>query len=385
VAARYDAIGRTYTATRATDPRIAAQIWAALGGARSVVNVGAGTGSYEPPDHAVTAVEPSAVMIAQRPPGASPAVKAGAEALPFADASFDAAMAVLTLHHWHDWRVGCAELRRGSRACAPTSTAAPGRAATPTCWSATRSTSAIACSSAPAGGRHARAPGTRVRRDLSVPEGGPMPQPKSSRSSSSRASSSRASKPAAASRPAAKRTTTRKPAAKSAAAKRAAAKPAAAAGAGGIEEAVHANLTALRDALRKGVVLTADGVKATLDDAVKRGRITRKDATELSQSLLSSGRSQADSFRSDLEQLLGRGRSQALQSSDRVLREVDRARRRVGVGSSFPITLYDELTAAQIQSRLSDLTAAQLRKVRDYETRNDGRKSVLGAIEKKLA
>ena len=70
---------------------------------------------------------------------------------------------------------------------------------------------------------------------------------------------------------------------------------------------MRANLTALRDALRKGVVLTADGVKATLDDAVKRGRITRKDATELSQSLLSAGRSQADGFRSDLEQLLGRG------------------------------------------------------------------------------
>ena len=67
-----------------------------------------------------------------------------------------------------------------------------------------------------------------------------------------------------------------------------------------------------------------------------------------------------------------------------MLREVDRARRRVGVGSSFPITLYDELTAAQIQTRLKDLTPAQLRKVRDYETRNDARKSVLGAIEKKL-
>ena len=74
-----------------------------------------------------------------------------------------------------------------------------------------------------------------------------------------------------------------------------------------------------------------------------------------------------------------------MQSSDRVLREVDRARRRVGVGSSFPITLYDELTAAQIQGRLKDLTPAQLRKVRDYETRHDARKSVLGAIEKKLA
>jgi SAM-dependent methyltransferase len=116
VAARYDAIGRTYTATRATEPRIAARIWDALGDARTVVNVGAGTGSYEPPDRAVTAVEPSAVMIAQRPPGAAPAVQASAEALPFDDASFDAAMAVLTLHHWSDLRAGCAELRRVARA-----------------------------------------------------------------------------------------------------------------------------------------------------------------------------------------------------------------------------------------------------------------------------
>jgi SAM-dependent methyltransferase len=115
VAARYDAIGRTYTATRATEPRIAARIWAALGDARTVVNVGAGTGNYEPPDRAVTAVEPSAVMTAQRPPGAAPAVQASAEALPFPDASFDAALAVLTLHHWSDWRGGCAELRRVAR------------------------------------------------------------------------------------------------------------------------------------------------------------------------------------------------------------------------------------------------------------------------------
>ena len=115
MAARYDAIGRTYTATRGTDPRIAARIWGALGDARTVVNVGAGTGSYEPPDRDVTAVEPSAVMIAQRPPGAAPAVQASAEALPFEDASFDAAMAVLTLHHWTDLRAGCAELRRVAR------------------------------------------------------------------------------------------------------------------------------------------------------------------------------------------------------------------------------------------------------------------------------
>jgi SAM-dependent methyltransferase len=115
MAARYDSIGRTYTATRQTEPRIAARIWAALGDARTVVNVGAGTGNYEPPDRELTAVEPSAVMIAQRPPGAAPAVQASAEHLPFDDDSFDAAMAVLTLHHWSDWRAGCAELRRVAR------------------------------------------------------------------------------------------------------------------------------------------------------------------------------------------------------------------------------------------------------------------------------
>jgi SAM-dependent methyltransferase len=112
---KYDEIGRTYARTRGTDPRIAAAIWAALGDARTVVNVGAGTGNYEPSDREVTAVEPSAVMIAQRPPEAAPVVQAGAEELPFEDDSFDAAMAVLTLHHWSDWRGGVDELRRVAR------------------------------------------------------------------------------------------------------------------------------------------------------------------------------------------------------------------------------------------------------------------------------
>jgi SAM-dependent methyltransferase len=112
---KYDQIGRTYAHTRATDPRIAAAIWEALGDARTVVNVGAGTGNYEPPDREVTAVEPSAVMIAQRPPEAAPVVQASAEALPFEDDSFDAAMAVLTIHHWSDWRGGIDELRRVAR------------------------------------------------------------------------------------------------------------------------------------------------------------------------------------------------------------------------------------------------------------------------------
>jgi SAM-dependent methyltransferase len=112
---KYDEIGRTYARTRATDPRIAAAIWEGLGDARTVVNVGAGTGNYEPPDRDVTAVEPSAVMIAQRPPDAAPAVQASAEELPFEDDRFDAAMAVLTIHHWSDWRRGIEEMRRVAR------------------------------------------------------------------------------------------------------------------------------------------------------------------------------------------------------------------------------------------------------------------------------
>jgi SAM-dependent methyltransferase len=87
----------------------------ALGDSVSVVNVGAGAGSYEPPDRDVIAVEPSDVMIAQRPPGSAPVVRARAEQLPFADGAFDAAMAVLTLHHWGDLEAGVAEMLRVAR------------------------------------------------------------------------------------------------------------------------------------------------------------------------------------------------------------------------------------------------------------------------------
>jgi SAM-dependent methyltransferase len=112
----YDEIGTTYARTRRPDARVERQIALALGDARSVVNVGAGVGSYEPRDRDVVAVEPSGVMIAQRPPGSAPAVQASAERLPFEDDSFDAALAVLTMHHWSDWRAGIAELRRVARA-----------------------------------------------------------------------------------------------------------------------------------------------------------------------------------------------------------------------------------------------------------------------------
>jgi SAM-dependent methyltransferase len=111
----YDASRAAYTATRRTDPRIAAAIERALGDARTVVNVGAGAGSYESPDREIVAVEPSATMRAQRPPGAPEAIDARAERLPLADDSADAAMAILTIHHWGDQVAGLRELRRVAR------------------------------------------------------------------------------------------------------------------------------------------------------------------------------------------------------------------------------------------------------------------------------
>jgi SAM-dependent methyltransferase len=124
----YDRIGRTYSSTRATDPRIAAAVWNALGDARTVLNVGAGTGHYEPTDREVVALEPSPVMIAQRPPDAAPVVQGRAEALPFEDDSFDAVMAVLSDHHWRDRRRGFTELRRVARRRVVLFNANPGEA-----------------------------------------------------------------------------------------------------------------------------------------------------------------------------------------------------------------------------------------------------------------
>ena len=108
----YDKIGTSYSATRRPDPRIAARILDALGDAASVVNVGAGAGSYEPRDRIVAAVEPSDVMIRQRAPDAAPVIQASAEALPFADGAVDAALAVLTVHHWTHRDLGLREMRR---------------------------------------------------------------------------------------------------------------------------------------------------------------------------------------------------------------------------------------------------------------------------------
>lgn len=113
--ALYDRIGRTYSATRHPDPRIERTIHEALGDAATVVNVGAGAGAYEPTDRELVAVEPSAVMTAQRTPGRTRVVEAIAERLPFADGEFEASMAVLSDHHWGDRRQGLRELRRVAR------------------------------------------------------------------------------------------------------------------------------------------------------------------------------------------------------------------------------------------------------------------------------
>ena len=123
----YDAIGGTYPATRRTEPRIAAQVWDALGDARTVLNVGAGTGSYEPPGRDVTAVEPSAVMRAQRPEGAAPCVAATAESLPFEDQSFDAAMAFAPSITGRTRSRGCARCGAWLAAwwCSPTTPVTP--------------------------------------------------------------------------------------------------------------------------------------------------------------------------------------------------------------------------------------------------------------------
>ena len=111
----YDEIGIGYASRRLSDPRFAAAILSALGDADSVVNVGAGAGSYEPSERAVLAVEPSRTMIGQRSAGSAPVVQASAMALPFADRSFAAALAVLTMHHWPDPAKGARELRRVAR------------------------------------------------------------------------------------------------------------------------------------------------------------------------------------------------------------------------------------------------------------------------------
>jgi len=139
---------------------------------------------------------------------------------------------------------------------------------------------------------------------------------------------------------------------------------------------------------REVVVVSRERLQEVLDEAVARGRMTRDDAGALLADLLQRGRKQTDDLREDIEGLLGGAKGVTRKgvsgSAERVLREVDRARRVAGVGPAFPILGYDDLTAAQVNERLAELDAAELRKVRDYEKRNANRKSVLAAVEQKL-
>ena len=127
----------------------------------------------------------------------------------------------------------------------------------------------------------------------------------------------------------------------------------------------------------EALVLTRERVQEVFDDAVSRGRMTRDDATEMLAELVRRGRRQTDDLLKEIEGVVAA-------PADRVMREVDRARRATGLAPSFPIPGYDDLTAAQVTERLADLQPAELRQVRDYERRNANRKSVLAAVERKL-
>lgn len=168
--------------------------------------------------------------------------------------------------------------------------------------------------------------------------------------------------------------------------------PASAAAQAARDEALKANLSQLRELLAGGVVLTAQRVQEAMDDAVRRGKMTRRDAEEVARGLLDTGRKQSVDMIAEIEALFDKGRndlgaasSRVRDGTDRMLREVDRVRRHAGVGTAFPITGYDELTAAQITSRLADLDASDLRRVRDHERKTANRKSVLAAIDKRTA
>lgn len=167
------------------------------------------------------------------------------------------------------------------------------------------------------------------------------------------------------------------------------------------DEDVRRSFAAFREFVQRAmegqlhmVMLSSERIQEVMDDAVQRGRVTRDDAEEMVQEMVRRGRQQTADALAELEGLADRGRGQLETAAtaarrsppaDRVLREVDRARRVAGIGQAFPILAYDDLTAAQVAERLADLTPAQLRKVRDYERRHGNRKSVLSAIEAKLA
>ena len=159
------------------------------------------------------------------------------------------------------------------------------------------------------------------------------------------------------------------------------------------DEETRSTLVSIRDLLARSVMLSSDRIRETLDDAVRRGRITRDDAEDLVDKLVAVGRAQTDDALARLETIAAapgrageRARSAVRRTpgTDRVLREVDKVRRTAGLGSTFPISGYDDLTAAQVTARLGELSAADLRKVSEHEKKNANRKSVLAAVEKNL-
>jgi polyhydroxyalkanoate synthesis regulator phasin len=136
------------------------------------------------------------------------------------------------------------------------------------------------------------------------------------------------------------------------------------------------------------VMLTRERIQETLDEAAERGRVTRADANELASELFNRGRQQTDALVADIERLLGRGRSQLGAATRRAREPVDRIFRsgdRADSDPSLPIAGYDDLTARQVQERLTGLSAPELRRLREYERRHANRKSVLTAIERVLA
>ena len=168
------------------------------------------------------------------------------------------------------------------------------------------------------------------------------------------------------------------------------------------EDQLLAAIASLRDVLSKGVVITGERLQETIDETVRRGRMTRQDAEELVGNLVEIGRRQTQDALAEVEGLIGRSATQTRRmtssraksvgavarrapGTDRALRTVDRVRRAAGLGQSFPITGYEDLTTAQVKERLAELDDAELRKVRDHERRTANRKSVLAAIEKRLA
>jgi polyhydroxyalkanoate synthesis regulator phasin len=161
------------------------------------------------------------------------------------------------------------------------------------------------------------------------------------------------------------------------------------------------SVQAFRDALEKSITISRDRLQEVVDDAVRRGRMTRGDAEEMVGRLATRGREQAEDLISQLDRLLSQvrdvpdramqevggrakgARKRAVKAADKPLARVDRVRRTARV-PGFPITAYDELTVPQIDRRLQDLTREQLRKVRDYERRNKERKGLMRALDRKL-